>query len=349
MNSVNMKLWGLNDEFLSGVKTSPEQMVARVISQERGIYEIISDRGSARAAVSGKFRFQTDAVSEYPAVGDFVLYTPNENGQAVINEVLPRKSVFLRKAAGTSNREQVVAANVDTIFLCMSLNRDYNLRRLERYLSVAWDSGAMPVIVLTKYDLCGEPESRRKEVEEIALGVDILMTSDRREDGFVSLYKYLKEGQTVAFIGSSGVGKSTLINRLLGEETLAINGLRSDDKGKHTTTHRELIKLPGKGMVIDTPGMRELGMWDSAEGVEKAFGDIEELIRMCRFRNCTHTTEPGCAVIEALRCGTISEERYHSFKKLLKESAWAENSESYLAAKEKKFKEISRINKSRRK
>ena len=349
MCKINFREWGWNDKFQGCVVCPPEWFHARVIAQERGLYDIISENGMAKAVISGKFRYETKRVSDYPAVGDFVLYSPNENGQAVIHQVLPRTSAFIRKAAGTSNQEQVVAANVDTVFLCMALNRDFNLRRMERYISIAWDSGAIPVIILTKCDLCEDVEGRKREVEEIAAGIDIIITSSMETDGFASVLPYLKEGKTAALLGSSGVGKSTLLNRLLGEDILATNSLRDDDKGRHTTTHRELMLLPGKGMVIDTPGMRELGMWNATDGLEKTFEDIEELACLCRFRNCTHQTEPGCAVREALKNGTLSEERYLSWEKLTKENAWNEDSGSYLAVKEKKFKEIARINKSRKK
>ena len=251
----------------------------------------------------------------------------------------------MRKAAGTSKTEQAVAANIDTVFLCMSLNNDFNLRRLERYLAVAWESGADPVVVLTKADLCADLPQKQREVETIAMGVDILTTSAMEQEGYRQIMPYITEGRTVAFVGSSGVGKSTLINRLLGEERLATDGLRKDDKGHHTTTHRELLFLPNGAMVIDTPGMRELGMWDTASGVEQTFTDIEALAARCRFRNCSHTSEPGCAVRAALESGHLDAGRWLSYQKLKNENSYAADSESYLAAKEKKFKEISKINK----
>ena len=327
----------------------PERTVGRITLQEKGLYRLRTVTGEQNALVSGKFQFDAQAVSDYPAVGDYVLADCADPDTAVIHRVLPRKSLFMRKAAGTSKTEQVVAANIDTVFLCMSLNNDFNLRRLERYLAVAWESGADPVVLLTKADLCGNVPQKQAEVESIAMGVTILTTSAMESDGYRQIMPYATEGRTVAFVGSSGVGKSTLINRLLGEERLATDGLRNDDKGHHTTTHRELLVLPNGAMVIDTPGMRELGMWDTASGVEQTFADIEALAARCRFRNCSHTSEPGCAVRDAIRRGELDGGRWQSYQKLKNENAYAADSDSYLAAKEKKFKEIAKISKQNKK
>ncbi|MGN0964056.1 MAG: ribosome small subunit-dependent GTPase A [Dysosmobacter sp.] len=323
----------------------PELTVGRITLQEKGMYRIRTSIGEENALVSGKFQFDAQSPSDYPAVGDYVMVNCADPDTAIIHQVLPRKSLFVRKAAGTSKTEQVVAANIDTVFLCMSLNNDFNLRRLERYLAVAWESGADPVVVLTKADLCADLPQKQREVGAIAMGVEILTTSAMESDGYRQIMPYITEGRTVAFVGSSGVGKSTLINRLLGEERLATDGLRNDDKGHHTTTHRELLVLPNGAMVIDTPGMRELGMWDAASGVGQTFGDIEELAARCRFRNCSHSGEPGCAVRAAIRSGELDSGRWQSYQKLKNENSYAADSESYLAAKEKKFKEISKINK----
>ena len=323
----------------------PELTVGRITLQEKGMYRIRTSMGEENALVSGKFQFDAQSPSDYPAVGDYVMVNCADPDTAIIHQVLPRKSLFVRKAAGASKTEQVVAANIDTVFLCMSLNNDFNLRRLERYLAVAWESGADPVVVLTKADLCADLPQKQRKVGAIAMGVEILTTSAMESDGYRQIMPYITEGRTVAFVGSSGVGKSTLINRLLGEERLATDGLRNDDKGHHTTTHRELLVLPNGAMVIDTPGMRELGMWDAASGVEQTFADIEELAARCRFRNCSHTNEPGCAVRDAIRCGELDSGRWQSYQKLKNENAYAADSESYLAAKEKKFKEISKVNK----
>ena len=344
-----LRQYGFSARFEALAAEHPCLTPGRVVSQERGLYRIATQEGEKHAEVSGRFRYQAENVSEYPAVGDFVMLEWNEGGSAVIHHVLPRKSVFIRKAAGSSRQEQVVAANIDTVFLCMSLNNDFSLRRLERYLSIAWDSGATPVVVLTKADLCDDPAGLMAQAAANAPGTDILLTSAMEEDGFAQVLPYIREGRTVAFIGSSGVGKSTLINRLLGGDVLATQGLRDDDKGRHTTTRRELMLLPSGGMVMDTPGMRELGMWDSEEGVGQTFSEIEALAAACRFSDCTHGSEPGCAVRRALRSGEITKERFDAWQKLRTELAYAADSRSYLAAKEKKFKEIAKFSKSLKK
>ncbi len=343
-NLINIKKYGFSEAFLSEIPQDSRLEPARVLSQEKGFYRIITDKGEKLVEVSGKFRFQAALSSEYPAVGDFVLVNWNESGNsAVIESLLPRKSAFIRKATGEPQREQVVAANIDIVFLCMALNNDFNLRRLKRYISIAWDSGAMPVVVLTKSDLCDDLESKLSEVSSVAFGMDILITTSTEENGYTELFPFISEGKTIAFIGSSGVGKSTLINRLLGKEHLKTNGLRSDDKGRHTTTRRELFLLPSGGMVIDTPGMREFGMWDNDTGIEKTFTDIEKLAAQCRFRDCTHTSEPGCAVKKALETGELQTERWQSYQKLKAENDYIEDKESYMIAKGKREKEIAKL------
>ena len=325
------------------------ELRARVISQEKGIYKIQSGAGIKPATVSGKYRYETKTVSDYPAVGDYVIAEwPEDDSNAVITGLFPRMSCFIRKAAGTGKQEQVVAANIDTAFICMSLNNNFNLRRLERYLSVTYDSGAVPVVVLTKSDLCSDAGSKIVEAQNAAPGVDVLAISSL-DGGYGAVMKYILPGKTVAFIGSSGVGKSTLINRLTGTDSLATGEIGNEDKGRHTTTHRELVALPNGAFVIDTPGMRELGMWDSGEGIDTAFADIEKLSHKCKYADCTHTSEPGCAVRRAWEEGRLDAARLESYHKLKTENEFAADSSRYLEAKRAKFKEIAKINKSGRK
>lgn len=325
------------------------ELRARVISQEKGIYKIQSGTAIRLATVSGKYRYETQTVSDYPAVGDYVIAAwPEDNSSAVITGLFPRNSCFIRKAAGTGKQEQVVAANIDTAFICMSLNSNFNIRRLERYLSVTYDSGATPVVVLTKSDLCSDVESKIIEVQNAAPGTDVLAISSL-DGNYEAVIKYILPGKTVAFIGSSGVGKSTLINKLTGTDGIATREIGNDDKGRHTTTHRELITLPNGAFVIDTPGMRELGMWDSGDGIDTAFADIEKLSYACKYADCTHTAEPGCAVLQALEAGTLAAGRLESYRKLKAENNYAADSGRCLEAKRTKFKEIAKINKSNRK
>jgi len=316
LSKINLKEYGLNERFINESTLYENQKIGRIISQDKGLYKLASENGLLRAQVSGKFRYNALNITDYPAVGDFVMFDENESGNAIINHILTRKSAFIRKAAGTSKESQVVAVNIDTVFICMSINNDFNVRRLERYLGVAWDSGATPVVVLTKADLCDNLEEIIKSLDDIALSVDIIVTSSLNND-IRTVKKYIEFGKTIAFIGSSGVGKTTLINKLVGEDIFETKGLRNDDKGRHTTTSRELIVLTTGGVVIDTPGMRELGL--EGADLSKAFADIDELSSECKFSDCTHTKEPGCAIKNAIESGLLSEERLASYFKLKKE------------------------------
>jgi ribosome biogenesis GTPase len=325
LNKTDLKNCGFSGMFADESALYPDCFAGRVISQSKNLYTVICENCAVLAEVSGKFRFEAKTLSDFPAVGDFVMLDRNEDetGNAIIRRVLSRKSAFVRKSAGTSGEEQIVASNIDTVFICMSLNNDFNLRRLERYLSVAWASGARPVIILTKSDLCGNVQGKLQEVDSVASGVSVLAVSSISEDGYSQVAGYLKAGETVAFIGSSGVGKSTLINRLLGEERLDAQGLRGDDKGRHTTTRRELLLLPCGALVIDTPGMRELGTF-GGEGADFAqtFSDIDELSARCRYKDCSHSSEPGCAVRQAIEEGALSEKRFANYLKLRREAAY---------------------------
>lgn len=266
----------------------------------------------------------------------------------MITALFPRKSCFIRKATGKEKREQVVAANIDTVFICMSLDRNFNIRRMERYLSIAYESGAESVAVLTKSALCPNVGEKTAEAKKAAPNTDVLAVSSLEGD-CEAVLKYILPGKTVAFIGSSGVGKSTLINTLSGSDSIATGALGKNSKGRHTTTHRELITLSNGAFVIDTPGMRELGMWDSGDGIDSAFSDIEKLSQMCRYSNCTHRSEPGCAVRKALEDGALDIARLDAYRKLIAENSYAADSSKYMEAKKAKFKEISKINKSARK
>lgn len=286
------------------------------------MYRVATAESELLAEISGKMRHAAAEMSDYPAVGDFVLIDRNEASRdhAIIHHTLTRKSVIIRKAAGKAHDVQVVAANIDIAFICMSLNNDFNLRRLERYLAIAWDSGATPVIVLTKADLCADIPEKLREIETIAFGVDVLVTSSLSEDGYTAILKYIVPGQTVVFIGSSGVGKSTLINRILGEDLNETREIRKDDKGRHATTRRELFLVPTGGCIIDTPGMRELGL--ESANLTKTFVDIDELAAQCKFKDCKHEKEPGCAVQQAITEGKLTEERLQSYLKLKKEAKY---------------------------
>ncbi|MBF0449360.1 MAG: ribosome small subunit-dependent GTPase A [Candidatus Magnetomorum sp.] len=295
--------------------------VMRIIRQNRDNYVACSDLGEFSCEVTGKFRFDSDSKSKFPTVGDWVVTSILAGEQkAMIHALLPRKSVFSRKVAGQITEEQVVAANVETIFIVIGLDLNFNLRRIERYLSIAWESGAMPVILLNKADLCPEIDLRKSEVESIAIGVDVYTLSACQHIGLENLNKYIQTGKTVAFIGSSGVGKSTIINTFLGTNLLKVNEVSElGSRGRHTTTFRELIVLPRGGIFIDTPGMREIQVWGDEEGLRQAFDDIEKLSTQCHFRDCRHVNEPDCAVQEAIHNGSLEPKRLKSYLKLKRE------------------------------
>lgn len=323
MQYNNLYKYGLADRFVQEASFYEGLFLARVTEQHRDLYRVVSERGELSAAVSGNFIYRANDNSDFPAVGDWVMIDREDDsaGNAVIHQILRRKSIFERKAAGTANTVQIIAANVDIIFICMSLNADFNLRRIERYLSIAWNSMATPVIVLTKADLCKDLDLRLTEIAKVSVGTDVIVCSSIEENGYEQVLPYIKQGNTIAFIGSSGVGKSTLINRLAGGEVMETKDVREDDdKGRHTTTHRQLILLPGGGIVIDTPGMRELAL-DSAD-LSRAFEDVEDLAEHCRYGDCTHTSEPGCAVRQAIEEGQLPEERLESYRKLQKEAGY---------------------------
>jgi ribosome biogenesis GTPase len=299
----------------------------RVAVQHRGAYDVYTDRGEVRAGLPGRMLHHAGDAADLPAVGDWVALDEPAGGQSTIRAVLARRTAFVRTVASDQHRlseQQVVAANVDVVFLVTALAEDYNLRRLERYLVLAWESGARPVVVLTKSDLCDDVDGAVAEVESIAIGVPVHAVSNVTGEGVDELRPYFAGNRTVAALGSSGVGKSTLINSLSAADVAATGGLRQDGRGRHTTTRRELLVVPGGGFFLDTPGMRELQLAEASGGVEETFDDVTSLAATCRFTDCAHETEPGCAVREALGDGRLEAERWASYRKLQRELAMLE-------------------------
>jgi len=297
----------------------------RVAVEHRGALVLLTGEGEVWAGVPGRLRHRAASPIDLPAVGDWVAYRRGgPDDRAVIEAVLPRRTAFVRKTAGFETVEQVVAANVDVVFCVTSLVDDLNARRLERYLTMAWESGAEPVVVLTKADLCTKIDAAVAHVSGVTFGVPMHVVSAVTGDGLEELEAHVAGGRTATLVGSSGVGKSTLVNRLCGAERLATAAIRSDGRGRHTTTHRELVTLTGGGCLIDTPGMRELVLWDAEEGLDRAFEDLDELAQQCKFRDCEHRTEPGCAVREAIRTGALDPARLESFRHLQRELRYLE-------------------------
>ncbi len=293
---------------------------ARVAAQHRGAYVVYTERGERPAEVAGRLRHGAAVAADLPAVGDWVAVDDaTDAAAATVHAVLERTTAFSRKAAGRDAAEQIVAANVDVVLLVSAFGDDLNVRRLERYLAAGWESGATPAIVLNKSDLAGSPADDLAEVEAIAFGVPVHAVSCLSGAGLEELAPYLAGNRTIALLGSSGVGKSSLLNRLLGSARQEVQETRADGKGRHTTTHRELVPLPGGGLVLDTPGMRELGLWAAGDGVEETFADVAELASGCRFADCAHESEPGCAVLEAIAAGRLAAERLESYRKLERE------------------------------
>jgi ribosome biogenesis GTPase len=337
---VNLENIGWNSFFNNSFAPYSQQgyIAGRIAAEHKHIYRVYIEQGELLAAVSGKMRYEASGRRDFPAVGDWVVLSPTGEGKATIQAVLPRQSKFSRQTAGTTVEEQVIAANIDTVFLVAALNNDFNLRRLERYLTLAWESGANPVIILSKADLCNDINQKVLAIENIAPGVPVHVTSSQSGTGITELASHLRKGRTAALLGSSGAGKSTLINCLCGREAQKTAEIRqSDDRGRHTTTYRELIILPGGGLIIDTPGMRELQLWGTCEGLQ-SFADISLLASQCRFKDCRHEGEPGCAVKAALENGRLDYDRYGNYRKLQKELAYLsrkENRQEYLAEKER--------------
>ncbi|PKK40186.1 putative GTPase related to EngC [Clostridiaceae bacterium JG1575] len=330
---MTLESYGFDEFFARQIPEAIPFLPARVTAMHKGRYELMGEGGEAQATLKSGVFHQDAKQKTYPTVGDFVLMEPHP-GLSMICDVLARKSVFLRWDSFVARGHQALAANVDVAFVVMSLNKDFNLNRLERYLTTVWQSGATPIIVLNKLDLAQDPEKRVLEAQRSAPGVDVRCVSAQTGEGLDELKSCLSPRQTAVLLGSSGVGKSSLVNALVGNATMATSVIRaSDDKGRHTTTHRQLIFLASGAMVIDTPGIRELGLWRAEEGLISAFTDVDHLARGCRFANCRHENEPGCAVREALEMGQLEEAHYKNYLKLKRESAFAVKKEKMLEKK----------------
>lgn len=334
----------LNDYGIIPDVENRDGIPARVTAQHKQRYEIVCRYGRTYARLkTGAYHQGTEL---FPTVGDYVTVHFIENGDSQILSTLPRRTFFTRRDPGPIPRDQAVAANFDYVFILQSLNQNFNPKRLERYLTLAWQSGAVPVILLTKADLVTEYRDFLNRAQRVAPGVDVRVLSAKTGFGLEGLGPYLQPGKTIVFLGSSGVGKSSLVNALAGEEIMPVSGIREDGRGRHTTTHRQLIRLPGGVLLIDTPGMRELGMWEASSGLSDAFADVERFLGKCRFSDCRHHREPGCAIKAALASGELDAARWESYQKLQEE---AMSREELLRHKREWLKEVSRYSRQRKK
>ena len=332
---INLNEYGWDLTYAEDVKQN--LIPARVVEVHRELYKVVCEHGELNARLKGTFYKEIKFDDDIPVVGDFVYLQYNEYGDSLIAKLCKRKSKFSRTdfsghaaAYVKTIHEQVIAANFDYVFIVVSLNHDFNLGRIERYIGAAMVSGAEPVIVLTKADLNSDYEKYVNELKSQYENIDVVAISSKTGFGLESLEKYLNRGKTLVLLGSSGVGKSSLVNAISGDEIMKVNRIREDDsKGRHTTTHRQLIMLASKTMIIDTPGMRELGMWDAGQGIKITFDDIEELMEQCKFSDCSHKSEPGCAIKKALESGELDEDRWKRYLLLKHEDKFVKQKSAY--------------------